>query len=198
MPRSRDPCREFESRRRRGPARSSPGVAAPSATWHPGPAIPRPPCRMSRPLMRRIPLALASLCASCATLVAPGPDMVPVNSTPPGANVIVNGAVVGTTPMLLPVKRGGGTWFLLRLEHEGLEPRDVGIKRTFNGWFVGNVLFGGLIGMCIDAITGNTLKVRSAEVVDEDLTRPSTRPAPPPLPPVQHRPAGDGYGDTIG
>jgi len=140
-------------------------------------------------------------CASCATLVAPGPDLVPVNSTPPGARVVVNGAVVNLTPMLLPIQRGGGDWFHLQLQADGFESREVVIGRVCNGWIFGNILFDGVISVIIDGITGNSMKVPAAEVVDEDLARPSTRPSTRPAPQIRRRPPSDpssqdNYGTT--
>ena len=126
--------------------------------------------------------------AGCATLVAPGPDLVSVNSSPPGARVLLNGAPVGTTPMLLPVKRTLRDP-VVRLEADGLPPRDVELRRVTNGWVLGNVLFGGIPGFVVDLLASNGSKLASSERIDEDLTRPTTRPT------AESKPAtkSDGY-----
>jgi hypothetical protein len=50
-------------------------------------------------------IALAGVLSGCATIVAGGPDTIPINTNPPGAYVYLNGQVVGQTPMVLELGR---------------------------------------------------------------------------------------------
>jgi hypothetical protein len=93
---------------------------------------------------------------SCATIVARGPDRVPIESTPPGASVFLDGRPLGITPLKASIDRDDAG--VLRLELAGHEAQTMNVERVFNGWFVGNVVFGGLIGMAIDLIAGNVTK----------------------------------------
>lgn len=99
---------------------------------------------------------VALLVSGCATIVAPGPDLVPISSKPPGAMVYVDGVPVGVTPVTVPLKRSGSS--RIRIELEGYEPVFVTQDKVFNGWFLGNILIGGLIGIIIDVATSNVTK----------------------------------------
>lgn len=99
---------------------------------------------------------VALLVSGCATIVASGPDLVPISSKPPGAMVYVDGVPVGVTPVTVPLKRSGSG--RIRIELEGYEPVFVTQDKVFNGWFLGNILIGGLIGIIIDVATSNVTK----------------------------------------
>lgn len=99
---------------------------------------------------------VALLVSGCATIVAPGPDLVPISSKPPGAMVYVDGVPVGVTPVTIPLKRSGSG--RIRIELEGYEPVFVTQDKVFNGWFLGNILIGGLIGIIVDVATSNVTK----------------------------------------
>lgn len=99
---------------------------------------------------------VALLVSGCATIVASGPDLVPISSKPPGAMVYVDGVPVGVTPVTVPLKRSGSGQ--IRIELEGYEPVFVTQDKVFNGWFLGNILIGGLIGIIIDVATSNVTK----------------------------------------
>ena len=88
---------------------------------------------------------------------------VSVKSDPSDAHVRVfdkKGVEVTTqqTPAILSLKRGGTystAKYRVVIEKEGYQPAEVTVKSTINGWYFGNLLFGGLIGMLIvDPATG--------------------------------------------
>lgn len=94
--------------------------------------------------------------AGCATIVASGPDLVPVNSTPSGATVYLDDVPVGVTPTTLTLKRSSEGQ--IRIELPGYQPVYVSQGKVFNGWFVGNIVLGGLIGIIVDVATSNVTK----------------------------------------
>lgn len=96
------------------------------------------------------------IAVGCATIVANGPDHVPINTTPEGAKVFLNGMPVGRTPMVITPRRSED--FNLRIELEGYEPIVVSRGKSFNGWFLGNILLGGVIGIVVDVATSNVMK----------------------------------------
>ncbi|HEX2778124.1 MAG TPA: hypothetical protein VHM30_01420, partial [Gemmatimonadaceae bacterium] len=59
---------------------------------------------------------------------------------------------------------------LVRLELAGYHPYDVPLKRGVNGWVWGNIVFGGLPGLAVDAITGALYKLKPGDV-NGTLTR---------------------------
>jgi hypothetical protein len=97
--------------------------------------------------------AISLMLVGCATIMAPGPDKIAVNSTPEQAKVYLDGEPVGRTPMILPINRKSEG--LVRVELEGYEPVNIDRDKVINGWDFGNILFGGVIGITVDLITHN-------------------------------------------
>ena len=108
-------------------------------------------------------LIVAAHTSGCATIVARGPDEVPVDSNPSGAAVYLNEVSVGTTPTIVYVERGSPAVF--RFELDGFLPETVEVGKTFNFWFLGNLALGGILGMIIDWATGNVTKYPESPVV---------------------------------
>ncbi len=90
----------------------------------------------------------------CASTFAAGPDWVPVNSTPQGADVKLDGVRVGKTPLVLPLARSSDG--VLDFELAGFEPLKLDLDKVLNGWFMANFLWGWLfpIGMGVDVVSG--------------------------------------------
>ncbi|WP_266205508.1 PEGA domain-containing protein [Pontibacter kalidii] len=118
-------------------------------------------------------LALALTCMSCATIVNGSRQTVDFSSQPTGAKVSINGAAYGTTPTQVRLKRNanfpgtpsGRGFYDVKIELDGYYPYEVKVKREFNGWFLGNILIGGLIGIIVDAATGSMYKLSPDQVI---------------------------------
>ena len=115
----------------------------------------------------KLALGLAALSVSlmgCATIVHNGPRTIPVASSPQGATVSIydrSGQEISkqTTPFVatLPSKYKffGGQSYRLVFEMPGYQKSEVQLRPTVSGWYWGNLLFGGLLGMLvIDPATG--------------------------------------------
>lgn len=113
-----------------------------------------------------IPLTAACVCilvSGCASVVDGGPKTVRINSKPAGAEFTVydrEGKAVAskTTPASVSLQRGDGMFkganYRVAFEAPGYSPGDAQIKSEVNGWYYGNIMFGGLIGMLVDGSTG--------------------------------------------
>ena len=123
-------------------------------------------------------LATCLLVTSCATIVSKSDYPVTVNSTPSGATVTIrkksDGSLVsqGTTPHQATLKSGRGYFksetYLLDFKKPGYPTRTTELAATMDGWYAGNILFGGLIGILIvDPMTGAMWKLNKN--VDIDL-----------------------------
>ena len=112
-------------------------------------------------------MAIFAACAAasgCATIVHSGPRMVSVASAPAGAKVSVydreNKLVeTNTTPFLAPLptkyRYFQGQTYRLVFEMPGHATSEVKLESSLSGWYLGNIVFGGLIGMLIvDPLTG--------------------------------------------
>ena len=107
----------------------------------------------------------------CASIV--GKDVFPVtiNSNPDAASIIIkdeNGVRVhsGTTPTTVTLAAGESYFhaksYSITFSKPGYKDQFVQIKATLSGWYFGNILFGGLIGMLIvDPITGKMWKLQN-------------------------------------
>ena len=106
---------------------------------------------------------LALLIVGCATIIHGTRQNIAVSSVPSGAKVIVKGVYMGTTPAVIKLKRNESN-ITLRFEKEGYEPVEVALNRSVDGWIAGNIIFGGLIGLAIDFISGGAYKLSPSEV----------------------------------
>ena len=106
--------------------------------------------------MRAVTLLIALLCAvgGCATIMAGGPDRIPVSTNPPGAAVYLDGVMVGQTPLMLTLDRSRSNG-QIRIEMQGFAPVILTRSKDINGWFWANLCLGGLIGIVVDLITGD-------------------------------------------
>jgi len=106
---------------------------------------------------------LALLVVGCATIIHGTRQNIAVNSMPTGAKVIVKGAHMATTPAVIELSRHE-TSIIIRFEKEGYEPVEVVLNRVVDGWIAGNIVFGGLIGLAIDFISGGAYHLKPSEL----------------------------------
>jgi hypothetical protein len=119
--------------------------------------------------------AVATLASSgCATIVAKSSQEITITSVPEGAAIKIDnksGAAVhsGSTPLTVTLKKGRGYFkpeqYTVHVNKEGYQARDITVAGEVNGWYFGNVLFGGLIGLlAVDPATGAMYTLRPKEV----------------------------------
>jgi len=113
--------------------------------------------------------------AGCASIVSKSNWPVNIRSTPDQADVTVTdvkeGKEVfkGKTPTIVTLNSKGGYFkgkaYTVKVSKEGFDPQTIEIKSVLNGWFVGNIVFGGLIGILIvDPLTGAMWRLSPREV----------------------------------
>jgi len=105
----------------------------------------------------------------CASIVSKTDYPVIFTSSPDGANIsIVNKynqeIYKGTTPTTVTLKSSTGFFsgarYSIKCEKDGYEATNVMLEKELNGWYIGNILFGGLIGLLIvDPATGAMWKL---------------------------------------
>jgi hypothetical protein len=114
------------------------------------------------------------LLTGCASILDGGPKIVQISSNPPGAKVSIydkTGKEIDSqnTPASVALKRVHGYLnpedYKLVFENPGYYPYELHVKSTLDGWYLGNVLFGGLIGIVIvDPATGDMFTLSPREV----------------------------------
>ena len=110
-------------------------------------------------------LTIPLLLTGCASIIDSGPKTVQINSNPEGAKVTISNRAgeevsVQTTPATVTLARASGPFegedYTLHFEAAGYYPHETHVQSTLDGWYWGNIFFGGLIGMAIvDPMTGD-------------------------------------------
>ena len=108
--------------------------------------------------------AAALALSGCATIFNGQTQAVSIQSVPDGAAISVTNRAgekihSGTTPVSLTLKRGAGYFkpetYTVSYSKDGFTTQDITITGTMSGWYIGNLLFGGVIGMlAVDPVTG--------------------------------------------
>src|SRR5262245_56247232 len=104
------------------------------------------------------------LSSSCASIVSHTKWTIAIESKPEGVHVSIrnkNGFEIfsGHTPAVTQLRSGSGFFgkesYVVTLTHKGGEQRKINVECKLNGWYFGNIVFGGLIGLLIvDPATG--------------------------------------------
>ncbi len=130
-------------------------------------------------------LACLYFLSGCASIVSGGPEVVTVNSNPSDAKITICNDRTGQcitaaqTPYAATLNRGQGFFtparYSIECEKEGYEPSVRKLQAGMNGWYWGNIIFGGLIGMLIvDPATGAMWDLKEQNIV-MNLTEKSTK-----------------------
>jgi hypothetical protein len=125
-------------------------------------------------------LAVIVLFSRCATIVSKTSYNVYIHTDPARATVSVtniNGKEIykGASPATVRLNAGAGFFkkaaYHVKITSPGFEERIIPVTFKLNGWYFGNLLIGGLIGMLIvDPATGAMWKIKDP-VVDETLIK---------------------------
>ena len=103
--------------------------------------------------MRSILLA-ASIAAltGCATIMHGTSQDIGFQSSPTNAKVLVDGLPMGNTPVVAKLSRKDN--HIVKMNLDGYQPFEATLTRGTSGWVWGNIVFGGLIGLAVDAMSG--------------------------------------------
>ena len=108
-------------------------------------------------------LTLLILLSGCATIVSGSKQKVTFTSTPAKAKVFVNDVEIGVTPFEAKLKRSVKK-HNVKIVLDGYKPYETVLTRKFNGWYIGNIALGGLIGIVVDISTGAVYRISDKEV----------------------------------
>ena len=105
---------------------------------------------------------VALVVVGCASIFHGKMQPVSFSSTPPGAGVSLNGKDMGKTPLTVQLLRRDEQQ--VKIELPGYQPFEMRLTKGIDGWFWGNLLLGGVIGMVIDASTGSMYRLSPGEI----------------------------------
>ncbi len=119
-------------------------------------------------------LAVSVPFTGCASIISGSSQTVSFKSVPESAQISItnrNGEKVhiGQTPATVTLKKGAGYFkpesYQVVFSKEGYQTQTVNVKGTVSGWYVANILFGGLIGLLIvDPATGAMYSLSPSDV----------------------------------
>ena len=127
-------------------------------------------------------LAISSilLLTGCASIVSKSSWPITINSSPSEAKISIKDKkgieiYTGTTPTTLKLKSGSGFFskarYQVTFEKVGFDKKVVPVEFKLNGWYFGNIIFGGPLGLLIiDPATGAMFKLET-EFLNETLTK---------------------------
>ena len=115
-------------------------------------------------------LLIAISLSSCASLFTSTKYDVRFQSDPSNADIVItdtkkgHDVFIGKTPAIISLKSSAGFFskanYSVKISFPGYEPYETTISANIEGWYFGNILLGGLIGMLIiDPATGAMWKI---------------------------------------
>jgi hypothetical protein len=102
---------------------------------------------------------------SCATIMHGTRQTVGIASNPTNATVFVDQSYMGNTPIFVEMTRKDN--HIVRIELAGYQPYEAVFSRQLSGWVFGNIVFGGVIGLAVDAISGGLYRLTPEQVEAE-------------------------------
>lgn len=97
-------------------------------------------------------LVIVPLSGGCATIFSGTSEDITFRSDPENAQVYLNGALRGTTPLTLSLKRKGN--YVVSMTLAGYQTQTDHLRKGIAPWFFGNILIGGLVGVFVDIFSG--------------------------------------------
>jgi hypothetical protein len=99
-----------------------------------------------------VAFATLVLTASCGSIMHGGSQDIGISSSPTGAAVTVDNMGKGVTPIVANLSRKQN--HIVKVELPGYAPAELTLTNSVSGWVWGNIVFGGLVGLAVDAISG--------------------------------------------
>lgn len=97
-------------------------------------------------------LSLTVFLCSCATIMSGPNQEFTFRTEPTRATVRLNGMDIGKTPLTRNLDRSNS--YEVEITMPGYKPYYLRLEKGFNGWYIGNILFGGIVGLIVDPLTG--------------------------------------------
>lgn len=125
------------------------------------------------------------LFTGCATVTKGTTQRINISSDPPGAKVTIDDIPAGETPT--SIELSCASTHKVRVQKEGYLPLEETLSQTTSGMVAGNIIAGGLVGICIDAATGGMYNL-TPESISAKLVKAASpsesNAAKPEMPPV--------------
>ena len=105
---------------------------------------------------------MAIALSGCATIMHGTSQDIGFQSAPTNAKVTVDGLPMGNTPVVAKLSRKDN--HIVKMNLEGYQPFEATLTRGTSGWVWGNIVFGGLIGLAVDAMSGGLYNLTPTQI----------------------------------
>lgn len=127
-------------------------------------------------------LTASMVFSNCATIVSKSSYPVSIHTNPAGAQVTITDKkgkeiYTGTSPSVVRLKAGAGFFskaeYQVKLTTKDYSEKVIPVTFKLNGWYFGNIVFGGLVGLLIvDPASGAMWKIaKYADDINETLIK---------------------------
>ena len=144
-----------------------------------------------RTICHALVITFALLSVGCASIVSKSDYPVTFSSNPPGADILIvnkKGKQIfkGKTPYTATLPASSGYFSSERYDvtanKEGYHEAQGTLSAGMDGWYMGNIIFGGLLGILIvDPVTGAMFRLDNHHIINlQKKTDTPEAPAPQP------------------
>ncbi|WP_425918979.1 hypothetical protein [Acinetobacter sp. TSRC1-2] len=119
-------------------------------------------------------LAATLTMTGCASIISGSTQTLTFKSVPEQASISISNKAgekvhTGVTPATVTLKRGNGYFkpaaYDVAFKKEGFQTKTIQVTGSVNGWYVANIIFGGLIGLLIvDPATGAMYTLNPSDI----------------------------------
>jgi hypothetical protein len=120
-------------------------------------------------------LSILVIAAGCGTIMHGGSQDIGISSSPTAAQVSVDNLAKGNTPVIANLSRKNN--HIVKIEMPGYAPAELTLTNSVSGWVWGNIVFGGVIGLAVDAISGGLYNL-NPDQLQSTLAKQSAQIAP--------------------
>jgi len=111
-------------------------------------------------------VGLGPVLSGCATIMDGSKQKVSFSSNPSSATVTIDGKSVGFTPLTEDLSTKD--IHTVKMVLDGYHTYEMTLTKNVNSWVWGNIIFGGFIGLGVDAISGGLYRL-TPEQVNADM-----------------------------
>ena len=113
--------------------------------------------------MKRFAILLAAgPLTACASIMHGTQQDIGISSNPTGAQVTIDNREGATTPYIAKLSRKNN--HIVKIAMDGYAPAELTLTKSVSGWAWGNIVFGGVIGLAVDAISGGLYNLNPAQL----------------------------------
>jgi hypothetical protein len=113
--------------------------------------------------MKRLFLLAGALASTACASIMHGTDQdIGISSSPTGAKISVDNMPMGNTPVIAKLSRKDN--HIVKIDLDGYAPAELTLTKGVSGWVWGNLAFGGVLGLAVDAISGGLYNLNPAQL----------------------------------